>query len=527
MIGFARLFRRRLALRSAALTLLAVAALGIASLFGAVLVSESRERERQYQRLEELLTTVERTVQIACFLDDQELAAEVANGLLSNRIVGYVRVVQGSKVLAAEGALQARQVEAPPLERAVMSPFVPDEQVCTIQLAPDAQQISRSVLEASLFTAIVLILQLIAIGAVVVLVILRLIIQPITRVSRKLKALKAENGEKLQMPAGNQEDELGRLVSSVNGMIDRLVTSIHDERALRLQREVDERRFRAIFENVETGIFELNASGRLLSANPAFRRLFSLAQDLDLEQQQVRFSALAGEAQEQVDEALSQLMDDGLPRSLELKLESGEYPRWISILLNRFETDSLQGVANDITERQMAAHAAEHMAVTDLLTGVGNRRGLMKRLDQSMRIVQSDPAYSCALVMLDLDKFKQANDSYGHAIGDKVLQHVAGLLKDLVRQADYVSRLGGDEFVVLLEGTARRENIQRILDRFLQRVNEPIHIGPGIEVSIGASLGVAILDREAKSAEAVLQHADAAMYQAKHSGRNCYRFHGG
>lgn len=147
----------------------------------------------------------------------------------------------------------------------------------------------------------------------------------------------------------------------------------------------------------------------------------------------------------------------------------------------------MQGVANDVTERQLAAHAAEHMAVTDLLTGIGNRRGLMMRLDQSMRIVESDPGYKCALVMLDLDRFKQANDTYGHAVGDKVLHHVASLLTELVRQADYVCRLGGDEFVVLLEGTARREDIERVLDRFLERVNQPIGIESGIEVSIGAS----------------------------------------
>src|SRR5690606_7639543 len=106
-----------------------------------------------------------------------------------------------------------------------------------------------------------------------VLVVLRLIILPITRVSLRLESLAPESGEKLHTPPGNKDDELGRLVSSVNGMIDHLVTSIHDERTLRLQREVDERRFRSIVENVETGIFELNSEGRMLSANPAFRRL--------------------------------------------------------------------------------------------------------------------------------------------------------------------------------------------------------------------------------------------------------------
>ncbi|QJD59716.1 diguanylate cyclase [Pseudomonas sp. gcc21] len=523
MTRLARLFRKRLALRSAGFTLLAVAVLGIASLTGAILVSESRERDRQYERLEELLTTVERTVQIACFLDDKELAAEVANGLLSNRIVGSVTVVQGSNVLAAQGTAGTGHRSS--IERAIMSPFVPEEQVCSVELTPNDTEISRSVMRASLFTGVVLSLQLIAIGAVVVWVILRMIIKPITSVSRRLRALAPESGEQLRTPPGNQDDELGHLVGSVNGMIERLVRSIHDERSMRLQREVDEKRFRAIFENVETGIFELNNEGRMLSANPAFRRLFNIRPELDLNQQPIHFADLAGEAREQVEDELMLLVNRGRPCRMELKLESGEYPRWVSILLNSFEEGRLQGVANDVTERQLAAHAAEHMAVTDLLTGIGNRRGLMMRLDQSMRIVESDPGYKCALVMLDLDRFKQANDTYGHAVGDKVLHHVASLLTELVRQADYVCRLGGDEFVVLLEGTARREDIERVLDRFLERVNQPIGIEPGIEVSIGASLGVAILDENAQSAEDVLQRADSAMYQAKHAGRNCYRFH--
>ena len=524
MNRLARLFHKRLALRSAALTLLAVAVLGIVSLTGAILVSESRERGRQYERLEELLTTVERTVQIACFLDDKQLAAEVANGLLSNKIVGYVRVRQGDTLLAGQGTVETTQADTPAIERVIMSPFVPEEQVCRIELTPDGHEISRSVMRASLFTGGVLTLQLLAIGFVVVVVVLRQIVRPITSVAHQLKKLAPESGEKLHTPSANEEDELGRLVGSVNGMIDRLVTSIHDERRLRLQREVDERRFRSIFENVETGIFELDFHGRLLSANPAFRRLFNIPPGLALDKQPLLFADLAGETREEVDTRLIQLVNHGRTCEIELRLDGGEYPRWVSVLLNNFEDGRLQGVANDVTERQMAAHAAEHMAVTDLLTGIGNRRGLMKRLDQTLRSVQSDPGYSSALVMLDLDRFKQANDTFGHAVGDKVLQHVSSLLVDLIRQADYVSRLGGDEFVVLLEGTARRKDIERILDRFLERVNQPIIFEPDIQVSIGASLGVAMFDRHATSAEDVLHRADEAMYEAKDAGRNCYRF---
>src|SRR5690606_10990535 len=138
----------------------------------------------------------------------------------SNRIVGHVSVIQGSAILAQGGPTDTRHAGNPPLERAIMSPFVAAEQVCSIELTPDEQEISRSVMQASLFTGIVLTLQLIAIGGVVVLVVLRLIILPITRVSLRLESLAPESGEKLHTPPGNRDDELGRLVGSVNGMID-------------------------------------------------------------------------------------------------------------------------------------------------------------------------------------------------------------------------------------------------------------------------------------------------------------------
>jgi diguanylate cyclase (GGDEF)-like protein len=141
-------------------------------------------------------------------------------------------------------------------------------------------------------------------------------------------------------------------------------------------------------------------------------------------------------------------------------------------------------------------------------------------------VQQNDPAYRCALILLDLDRFKEANDTFGHAVGDRVLEHVGTLLTDLVRRADYVARLGGDEFVILLDGAGRREDVRRIVTGFLTRVNEPIVIDGDAHVRIGASLGIAVLGQDTDSELELIRLADAAMYRAKHAGRNTYRFHG-
>lgn len=519
-----RPFRTRLALRSAALTLLAVAALGALSLIAALLIGQQRETAKQYERLEELLNTVEQTVQVACFLDNRELAGEVATGLLGNRIVARVQVLQGSDVLAERGHMAARMTTAP-LERSVASPFTPDEEVCRIVLTPNAAEIRSEVLEASLFTAAILTLQLVGIGIAVVLVLIRVVTRPIKILSHGIRQLAVETGQKLKVPTGNEEDELGRMVTSVNGMIDRLVSSLGSEREQRLQREVEERRYRTIFDNVEAGIFELDPDGQLVSANPAFRRMFGLDPSVDLDLQAVRLHDLAGDAQVQLDDLLLCLQADSSARQIDIMLEGSERTRWVSLLFNRFEEGRMQGVANDVTERYLAAHAVEEIAVTDSLTGLGNRRGLLRRLHAAVRVCQSDPGYRGTLVLLDLDRFKVANDTFGHAVGDRVLQHVGDLLTEMVRKADYVARLGGDEFVVFLDGPVQRPDVEQIVSRFLQRVNEPIVFDAETQVRIGASLGIAVLGEDASDEEALLHMADTAMYRAKEAGRNCYRFH--
>lgn len=521
MTGLLALLRSRLALRSAALTLLALAVIGSVSLVAALQMSETRERSREYARLGELLDTVERTLQIACFLNNQELAEEVIVGLLGNRSVGQVRLLQGDRLWLERGG----EASATAMVRSIASPFVAGEEVCRLQMVPDAGAMRSAVWRASLFTGLILLVQLVALAAVVVLVILKLITRPITDVARTLRELEAERGEKLTVPAGNESDELGRLVRSVNGMIDRLVASLNGERELRLRREIEERRYRTIFDNVETGIFELDLEGRLLSANPAFRRMFHLHAGLDLAVAAVYLQDLAGSARRAVESLLADDQTEVRIRQLELQLDAPDCPRWVSLLLNHVEQGHLQGVANDVTERQLATREAERIAVTDPLTGLGNRRGLMRRLSASCRLQHADAGYQCTLVLLDLDRFKAANDRFGHAVGDMVLQHVGRLLLELVRKADYVARLGGDEFVVLLEWPIPRESVEAILSRFLIRVNEPIRIDEGIEVSIGASLGVAVLGPDAADEATLLELADAAMYRAKREGRNTFRFH--
>jgi len=519
------LLHTRLALRTTAIILLIVTLLGVVFLALAVyLRAESVQRDQQ-ARIQELLTTVERTAQIGCFLGDHHLAQEVADGLLSNNIVNAVSIDAEDGTTLASGRADREGESASSVVRDVASPFEPETSVCRITVEPNQAYIDKLVAQASNFIGGALLLQLVGIGLCVVLVVVKFVTRPITGLSHRLSELEAETGQQLQAPKGNRDDEIGQLVISVNAMIDNLVQSLGEERRLRLEREVEERRYRAIFDNVEAGIFELDGAGFIRSANPAFRRLFDMPGEKDLECHPVAFTSLLSDGE---GTAPSFVIDDDASeheRQWEVALADGGQQRWISLILSPLETGRLQGVAHDVTERKRAADAAEQMAMTDPLTGLGNRRGFDHRLAVMARHHRLYPERCHALITLDFDHFKRINDTYGHQVGDRALSHVGAILADLVRQRDYVARLGGDEFVVLLEGCNQRDDVEPILTRFLERLRAPLKVDGSVEVAIGVSIGVAMLGLDSDDPQQAVQFSDMAMYAAKRAGRNTWRFY--
>lgn len=515
------LFRSRLALRAVAIILLIVVVLGACFLALAVQVRAESEKEIQQDRLEGLISTVERTAQIACFLNDTQLAYEVTEGLLSNRIVHRASLVRNNDRLLAEstsGPDTPDTDNTQTLSRQIYSPFTPEESVCRLELVPDQAWIDSRVHMATRFLSGALLLQMLGIAASVVLVVFYFVARPITRLSHRLHGLKAEAGEKLEAPVGNRHDEIGRLVAGVNAMIDRLVNSLGEERRLRLEREVEERRYRAIFDNVEAGIFELDDRGRVIAANPAFCRLFMLSERFDPAQDALILDELTQGME------IADSRREGA-RQWEISLGEGQYKRWVSLLVSPLEAGRLQGVAHDITDRKLAADAAEKLAVTDALTGLGNRLGLERRLALIERHHRLYPDRHHALLMLDFDRFKLINDSHGHHAGDEVLKHIADVLGELTRRRDFLARPGGDEFVLLLEDRTEHAHIEALARRLIERVNRPFSIGSGVEVTLGVSIGVAVLGVDTRSTDELMKMADHAMYQAKHSGRNTWRFY--
>ncbi|ARS51791.1 diguanylate cyclase domain-containing protein [Kushneria konosiri] len=525
MRGLLRLFRSRLALRAAASIVVIVGVLGIAFLVSAVHLRAESEKNIQRMRLEGLIATVERTAQIACFLDDTQLAGEVTQGLLSNRIVREARLVRQDGSALADHANANEHQGGAPMTRTIHSPFDPAQEVCRMTLVPDQDWIDSMVNNATRFLSVALVLQLLGIGLSVILVVFYFVTRPISDISQKLHALEAETGQKLPPPGGHYKDEIGKLVSSVNTMIDRLVSSLSEERRQRLAREIEERRYRTLFDNVEAGIFELDGQGRLLSANPAFCRMFLAGTPLDTTAAMITFTSLISEGCPTTQALVSRRARRDSAREWEMAVGEGAGRRWVNVMVSCLEEERLQGVAHDITERRRATENAERLAMTDPLTGLGNRLGFERRLSVIERYHRLHPDHHHALMLLDFDHFKQINDVYGHHAGDEVLQQIADILRVISRQQDFSARLGGDEFVMLLDHRTPREDLAVMAQRLIDSINQPLTLADSQKVQLGISIGIAVLGSDTDDVRTLVQLADQAMYRAKREGRNTWRFH--
>jgi diguanylate cyclase (GGDEF)-like protein len=179
-------------------------------------------------------------------------------------------------------------------------------------------------------------------------------------------------------------------------------------------------------------------------------------------------------------------------------------------------------VFHDITASWQISEKHRHLAFHDALTGLPNRTLLMERLERRIASSVREPQL-IALLFIDLDGFKEVNDSLGHAVGDELLIAIARKLQALVRQSDTAARLGGDEFVIKLDNPANRDEVQHIAERVIAVINLPVEI-QGYSVQMGGSIGIAMFPEHGNTAAALLECADAAMYEAKHAGKNRYRF---
>ncbi|MBN3752059.1 EAL domain-containing protein [Paraburkholderia sp. Tr-20389] len=282
-----------------------------------------------------------------------------------------------------------------------------------------------------------------------------------------------------------------------------------------------------VFEASSEAILILDQERRLLTANASFYRATGYRAE-DIAGKPPAF-IVAGANGGTVITALATLVDRSSSWNGEAQIrrrQGGDYPAWLMISAVRDKRGSVSHyicTLIDITDRKKSEARIEFLAEHDVLTELPNRALFTKRLG----VVLENAKYAqqrVAVLFIDLDRFKDINDSLGHHIGDGLLRSVSRRLVQAVRSGDTVSRLGGDEFTMILADAGSAADVARTIDeRLLPLVREPHAMG-GVTLQVACSVGVALYPDDGTDIETLMQNADAAMYQAKAAGRNLVKF---
>ncbi|GAA6131335.1 EAL domain-containing protein [Halopseudomonas sabulinigri] len=327
---------------------------------------------------------------------------------------------------------------------------------------------------------------------------------------------------------GNQRQvEISTEAIVVNG--EDCMLSIARDVTERLKMEGSLRQAATVFENTNEGVIITDSEGMILAINKAFARITGHPESQLLGQPLSMLSDYT-EDKHLIREVAHSLRDDGQWQGEAWnRRRNGElYAAWINIsqVLNvDGSLNHLVAVFSDITPLKHTQARLDHQAHHDPLTDLPNRTLFEARLREALNAQQQGKYQGVgALLFIDLDRFKQINDSLGHPVGDILLKSASQRLCGVLRDIDTVARHGGDEFIVLLPNLHSDEDAASVADKLLAVFRKPF-LAAGHEFFVSASIGISLFPTDASDVNSLIKHADAAMYRAKNQGRNRYAFY--
>ncbi len=311
----------------------------------------------------------------------------------------------------------------------------------------------------------------------------------------------------------------------INGQ-ERLLAMVRDI-SHRKESEEQSRLAALVFENTIEGVMITGADGVIKTVNPAFTRITGFTAE---EAVGSRPSILKSERHdpEFYENLWRSLKEEGHWRGeIWNRRKNGEaYLEWLTITSIKTPSGEPRyhvAIFHDITEAKRTQEQIRHQAFHDALTGLPNRLMFNDRLDMDMARCRRS-GLKVAILFLDLDRFKNVNDTLGHAVGDLLLQEVARRLSGSLRAVDTVSRLGGDEFIIILPDLDDSRHAPRTAKRLIAAMEKPFHL-KGHELFVSFSIGITVFPDDGRNLETLVKNADLAMYRAKEKGRNNYQLY--
>lgn len=283
----------------------------------------------------------------------------------------------------------------------------------------------------------------------------------------------------------------------------------------------------AVFESTREGVMMTDANQRIIRINRAFTDITSYTEDEIIGQMPTMLRSGRHGARFYIEMWKSISATGHWQGEIWNRRKNGEvYPELLSIsavVNNSGEVTNYVGVFADISKLKATELQLDFLAHHDPLTRLPNRLLLISRIEHAIKVALRERKM-LALLMIDLDRFKEVNDSFGHLAGDELLQQVAKQLNTRLRGIDTLCRLGGDEFTVLLEDITQSEDAARVANDIITALSEPWLLSNGKEVRIGASIGISLFPEHGATPVELLQQADTALYQAKAGGRARFKY---
>lgn len=311
-------------------------------------------------------------------------------------------------------------------------------------------------------------------------------------------------------------------------LITKLIISERKARETLAQLQDSEERVQTVLDNVDEGIVSITPTGKIQLFNQGAERMLGyrshevLGKNVSMLMPEPYHSEHDGYLERYLQTGKAHII--GIGRELTAKRSNGEtFP--MELRVSEFYLEGQRqfiGIMRDITDRKEAEAKIIHLAHFDALTNLPNRRLVQDRIQQAIVGAQRTGS-EFAVLFIDLDKFKDINDTLGHDIGDKLLEMVAHRLTGVLRAQDTVGRQGGDEFIVLLASLSTAEDAARVAQKILEALAVPFEIN-GQSLHSGTSIGIATYPQDGLDVETLLKNSDTAMYSAKEAGRNNYQF---
>lgn len=322
------------------------------------------------------------------------------------------------------------------------------------------------------------------------------------------------------------------LISDASGKPAYFVDIVEDiterKKARKLARETAEN-YRLLVENAtEHGIFRLDEIGTIISWNPGAQRIFGYTADEVIGRPVSIFFTPEDIAEQHAQKEMEKARREGRAEDDRWHVRKDHSRFWASGMVTpaRDESGHCTGfvkILRDLTDHKLAEERTLYLSQHDSLTALPNRSMFHEELSHAINTAKANKS-QVGILFIDIDRFKDINDSLGHHTGDAILKHVAQRLIDSTRKSDIVARLGGDEFGIICSGLTRQSEAELLANKLVKKLSMPFNI-ENHQISAGASIGVTVFPKDGDDPVQILKNADMAMYRAKSSGRSNYQLY--